>query len=209
MKFDRLGWVVAAALVGGIAGMGFQGTTEKTGTVDMAKVFNESEYAKKQTDSLRTMGQARQGVLEFLRQNSHMKPEDATKFHDLSIKADPTATDKADVERIKKDAGTTEQRFSTLSQKDKPTQAEVTEMEDMNRRKDAVTDLVQKWSQDFSGELQAKQEALRNDTLDKVKDAVAQVAKQQGYTMVFVQDIAPYSSNDLTGDALKAMNNKK
>jgi len=208
MKFDRLGWVVAAALAGGIAGMGFQTGTEKTGTVDMAKVFNESEYAKKQTDSLRAMGQARQGVLEFLRQNEHLKPEDATKFHDLSIKADPTANDKADVERIKKDAIAVEQRFSALSTKDKPSQAEVTELEDLNRRKEAVDGLLGKWSGDFSGELQAKQEALRNDTLDKVKDAVAQVAKQQGYTMVFVQDIAPYSANDLTADALKAMSKK-
>jgi len=208
MKFDRLGWIVAAALAGGIAGMGFQNTTEKTGTVDMAKVFNDSDYAKKQTDSLRTMGQARQGVLEFIRQNEHLKPEDATKFHDLSIKADPTANDKADIERIKKDAITVEMRFSTLSTKDKPTQAEVTELEDLNRRKEAVEAMLGKWGQDFSTELQTKQEGLRNDTLEKVKDAVAQVAKQQGYTMVFVQDVAPYSANDLTPDALKVMNKK-
>lgn len=209
MKFERLGWIVAAALAGGIAGMGFQDKNEKTGTVDMARVFNESEYAKKQTDSLRTLGTTRQGVLEFIRTYQHIKAEDATKFHDLSVKADATAADKNEIERIKKDALTAEQRYKDLTTKTQPTQADLTELEEMNRRRDAIQTLLDKWSGEFSNELQTKQESLRNDTLQRVKDAVSQVAKSQGYSMIFVQDIAPYSANDLTDEALKAMNSKK
>jgi len=209
MKLERLGWIVAAALAGGMVGMGFQGATEKTGTVDLAKVFNDSEYAKKQTDALKTMGQARQGVIEFVRTNPHMKTEDATKFKELSLKDSATAADKADLERIKADAQANETKFREVTSKNNPTPADVSQIEEFNRRKDTTQNLLEKWNADFSAEIQTKQESLRNDTLSRVKDAVKQAAKNQGYSIVFVQDIAPYSANDLTQDSLNAMNAKK
>jgi Skp family chaperone for outer membrane proteins len=211
MKFERLGWIVAAALAGAMIGMGFQGNAQKTGTVDLEKVFNESAYAKKQTEGLRNMGQARVGIVEFLRTYRTIKPDDATKFRDLSLKdaAASTANDKAEIERIKNQAQKDEQTYRALSTKDKPTQAEVTQIEELNRRKEATAALLEKWNGEFSTELQTRQESLRGETLQRVKDAVSQVAKDQGYSMVFVQNIAPYSANDITAEALKAMNNKK
>lgn len=209
MKFERLGWVVAAALAGAMFGMGFQGGAQKTGTVDLEKVFNESAYAKKQTEGLRNIAQARVGVVDFLRTYRTVKEADATKFRDLTLKENATATDKAELERIKTAAQMDEQKYRELSTKDKPTQAEVSQIEDYNRRKEASAALLEKWNNDFTTELQTRQENLRGETLQRVKDAVAQVAKDQGYSMVFVQNIAPYSANDLTGEALKSMNNKK
>lgn len=209
MKFERLGWVVAAALAGAMFGMGFQGGAQKTGTVDLAKVFNDSAYAKKQTDGLRNVAQARVGVVEFLRTYRTVKPEDANKFRDLSLKENATAADKAEIERIKTQAQADEQTYRAVTTKDKPTQAEVSQIEEFNRRKEATAQLLEKWNGDFTTELQTRQENLRTETLQRVKDAVAQVAKDQGYSMVFDQNIAPYSANDLTAEALKAMNNKK
>jgi Skp family chaperone for outer membrane proteins len=209
MKLERLGWVVAAALAGAMIGMGFQGNAQKTGTVDLEKVFNESTFAKKQTEGLRNMGQSRVGVVEFLRTYRTLKPEDATKFKDLSLKETKTPTDTAELERIKNQAQQDEQKYRELSTKDKPTQAEITQIEEFNRRKQSTGELLEKWNGEFTNELQTRQEGLRGETLQRVKDAVAQVAKDQGYSIVFVQNVAPYSANDLTGEALKAMNNKK
>ncbi len=209
MKIERLGWIVAAALAGAMIGMGFQEKGTKTGTVDLERVFNESAYAKSQTEGLRNMGQARVTVVEFLRTYRTLKPEDANKFRDLSLKATPTAADKAELERIKNQAMSDEQKYRELSTKDKPTQAEVNQIEEFNRRKDTTANLLEKWNGEFTNELQTRQESLRGETLQRVKDAVAQVAKDQGYSIVFVQNVAPYSANDLTAEALKAMNNKK
>lgn len=209
MKFERLGWVVAAALCGAMVGMGFQGNVQKTGTVDLEKVFNESGYAKKQTEGLRNMGQARVSVVEFVKTYRTIKGDDAVQFRDLSLKETPTASDKAELERIRNQAQKDEQTYRELSTKEKPTPAEVTQIEEFNRRKEGSGQLLEKWNSDFTTELQSKQENLRAETLQKVKDAVSQVAKDQGYSMVFVQNIAPYSANDLTADALKVMNGKK
>jgi hypothetical protein len=43
----------------------------------------------------------------------------------------------------------------------------------------------------------------------KAKAAVADAAKKGEVSVVFVQDVAPYSANDITADALKSMNGKK
>ena len=209
MKFERLGWIVAAGLAGSMIGMGFQGNTAKTGTVDMEKVFNDSTFAKKQTEGLRNQLTLRMGVIDFVKTYRTVKADDATKFKDLSLKENPTATDKADLERIKKDAQADEQKYRELAVKDKPTQAEVNQIEEFNRRKEASGGILERWNGEFTNDVQSKQEALRNETLQRVKDVVAQVAKDQGYSMVFAQHIAPYSANDITAEALKAMNAKK
>lgn len=209
MRFERLGWIVAALLAGGIIGMGFQGAGEKLGTVDLAKVFNESEFAKKQTDSLKTMGLARQGVIDFVKTNPHLKLEEANRFRELTLKESRSAAEQSELERLKSDAQTGESKYRTLTTKDKPSQEDMSQIEEFNHRRDTSQQILEKWNSDFSTELQGKQETLRNETLNKVKEAVQQVAKNQGFSMVFVQDVAPYSANDLTKQALDAMNAKK
>lgn len=209
MKFERMGWIIAATLAGAMFGMGFQGSSEKSATVDIERVFNESSYAKKQTEGLRNMGQARLSVMEFVRTYRTLKPEDAVKFRDLSVKENRTPTETADLERIKTQAQTDEQKYRQLSTKPNPTQAEVDQISEFNKRKDATAELLAQWNEDFTGEIQAKQDALRTETLQRVKEAVAAVAKQQGYSIVFAQTVAPYSANDLTEAALKSMNDKK
>jgi len=209
MKFERLGWVVAAALLGGVVGMGFQDKKEKTGTVDLNKVLGDSEYAKKQIDGLRTMATTRQSIVEFVGTYRAMKVEDANKFRDLTLKANAGAADKTEIERIRTEAQQAEQKFRELTTKTSPSQAELTQIEELNKRKDATGQLLSKWQQDFSNDIRQKEESLRGEFQQRAREVVQQVAKDQGYSIVFAQEIAPYSANDMTADALKAMNAKK
>lgn len=209
MKLDKLGWVVAAGLFGAMAGMGFQGQTVKIGTADLEKIFNESEYAKTQTATLRSMGEARQGVLEFLRTYRVAKTEDVQKFRDLSVKAKPTPADRTEMDRIKADAIKADTTHRQLQTKQSPTAAEAQQLDELNRRAQQNSALFQQWAQAFNDEVSAEQMKLRNDTLQRVRDAVKQVASQQGFSVVMAEDVAPYSPNDLTAEALKAMNARK
>lgn len=209
MNIKHLGWVVAAALVGVAAIAGFQGSTNKIGIVDATKVFNDSDYAKSQMDTLRSFGTARQDMLQFVDSYRTFTPEQATRFHDLSLKgATITAAEKAELEKIKSDVQTADKRLKALQTKSNVTPAETTEMQDLSRRVQTTTDTAQRWSQDAQQEFDAKRQELQKAGLDKVKDAIKQVAKDQGYTLVFIADVAPYGANDLTADTLKAMNKK-
>ncbi len=210
MKIDKAGWIAVAVLAGAVVTAGFQGTTAKNGIVDVEKVFNESTFAKNQSESLRTMGMSRQSVLEFVNQYRTMLSTDAEKFKDLTIKATALSpAEKTELERIKVDAKTSEDAYRAGITQASPTPELLKKIEDWNRRKDATGDLLQNWQQDFTAEVQAKQASLRAEALVKVRQSIQKVARDQGYTMVFDSNVAPYAANDLTDEALKAMNAMK
>ncbi len=207
MKFRYLGWIVAVALVAVAATTGFQGST-KIGVVDAVKVFNDSDYAKAQVDVLKALGQARQDMLQFVDANRVFTVEQATKFHDLSIKPNPTAADKAEIDAIKGQVTTASNRLKELQQKQNPSQAESTELQELSNRRTTTSETAQAWSRNAQEEFDAKRQELNKVGMDKVKEAIKSVASTGGYSLVFIADIAPYGANDLTADALKAMNRK-
>lgn len=208
MKFDKLGWVVAAGLLGAFVASGFQTSTIKMGTVDMIKVFNDSSYTKGQTEVLRTMGKARQDLMEFLSTYRATKTDDAQKLRDLSLKDNPTAADKAAADALKAAIIADDGKFRDLQTKQNPTADETKTLTDYNQRAQNLSALQQRWATEFDDEVQKKQAALRSQALDKVKAAVGDVAKKQGFSIVFDSGIAPFSSNDITDEALNATNKK-
>lgn len=208
MKIKYLGWVVAAGLAVVAATAGFQGSTTKIGVVDMTQVFNDSDFAKSQVDSLKALGQARQDMLQFVDSYRTFTPEQATRFHDLSIKPVPTPAEKTELDTIKKAVQTADSRLKDLQQKTSLTPAETTEMAELSRRVQTTGDVAQKWSRDANDEVEKYQQKLQKDTLDKVREAVKQVGQTGSYTIIFVTDVAPYGANNVTADALKVMNKK-
>ncbi len=208
MKSDKLGWIVAAALAGGMVGMGFQGSNVKIGNVDIAKVFNDSDYVKKQLETLKGMQAARVGVIDFMRTNHTMKEVDAEKFKTLSLKENPSGADKTEMERIKAEATANETKFRDLATKTTPTAPETQLLDEFSKRRDANNALMQKWGEDFHNDLGNEQEKMRADALVKVKDAVKSVGAAQGFSAVFTDDVAPYTAGDITAEALKAVNKK-
>jgi Skp family chaperone for outer membrane proteins len=208
MNIERLGWVAAAALAGGMIGMGFKAPGDKTGIVDVGKVFKDSDLAKKQTETLRGQVFARRSVMEFVQNNRNIKPEDATRLHDLIIKDPQSAADKADIERIENDAKAAETKARELQTLPKPTAADLSQLDDFTKRKDATGQLLEHWQKDFQDEIQQKENKMNDDTLEKVREAIQQVGRDQGYSIVFANNVAPYCPNDITTDASNKMNKK-
>jgi Skp family chaperone for outer membrane proteins len=208
MKIDRLGWVAAAAMAGGIIGVGFKAPGDKTGIVDVGKVFKDSDLAKKQTEVLRAQVLARRGVMEFVGNNRNMKTDDANKLHDLYIKELQSAPDKAEITRIQEDARAAELKARELQTLPKPTAADLTQLDDFTKRKDASGALLEKWQKDFQEEIQTKEGKLNDDTLEKVPEAIQQVGKDQGYSIIIANNVAPYCPNDITTDSVTRMNKK-
>jgi len=84
----------------------------------------------------------------------------------------------------------------------------LSQLEDFTKRKDLTGQLLEKWQKDFESEIQAKESKMNDDTLEKVREAIQQVGRDQGYSIVFANNIAPYCPNDLTTDASNKMNKK-
>ena len=206
MKFERLGWIVAAGLAGSMVGMGFQGATQKIGTVDMSKVFGDSALVKKQSEQLRTYQMARKSALEFLDQNRTLTLDEASKYATLAVKDSPTAADKTELDRLTGVANEGRGKLTALQTKVTPTAEDTKQLQDYTARSSQIQQLLQDLAGRFDQEVRTYQDKLRSDTLDKVRDAVKQVSSKQGYTVVFANEVAPYAANDITKEALDAMN---
>lgn len=209
MKLDRMGWFVAVALAGAMFGMGFKAPGDKVGTVDIRKIFQDSDYSKKQQETLRQAKAARQGVLDLIRTYAVMKPDDAQKFAALSLNPAPPADAKAQEDQITQAAKDADTLYRALATKSNPTTAELSEIEDFNRRKDTIAGLQQKWAQEYTDDLQQMADKMQADAITKIREAIGQVARDQGFSVVFSNEVAPYSANDLTDAATKLMNKSK
>jgi len=209
MKSNNIGWIVAAGLIAALVASGFQTQPTKIGVVDMQSVFQTSDYFKDKQNELKNMGDTRSAILEFLQTYPTITAAQAQRFRDLSLKPDLTGAEKTELEKIKSDVIATDQSFKALQTKASPTPAEVTQLQSYNNQQQQTQTLSQTWAQEFNQELNDEKGKLSDDVRARLKDAVQDVAKKQGYTVVFTSDAVPFGSNDVTADTLKVMNAKK
>ena len=191
-----------------MAGSGFQGATTKIGTVNMGKVFNDSDYVKRQDAALKSSGAARSAVLQFINSYKMHPNAELLKFRDLSIKDNQSEADRTEIERIRTAAIASDTSYRSLQTQATLSDAEKKQLQTYQKNVQDNEQFLPTAQEAFGQELQQRQEKLRIETLDKVKAAVAETAQKQGFTVVLTDEVAPYSANDLTPEALKTMNAK-
>ena len=104
-------------------------------------------------------------------------------------------------DEFKKELALTADQISRIDKIFESTRPELRqEMDELSRRERATTDAAQRWSREAQDEFEAKRIELQKAGLEKVRDAIKQTASAQGYTIVFIADVAPYGANDLTAD---------
>jgi Skp family chaperone for outer membrane proteins len=206
IRFDKLGWLVAASLAGVMMGSGFQGEANKLGVVDISTVVERSEFGKQSQSTFNQMKTAREGVLEFMDAHRVLTTEQAHKIRDLSLKPNPTSEEKAELERFKSEAVTAERRSKELALKTNLTPEERTLIEEYAKRGASTTQLMDRWYREFMNDLQNWTDKQKMSSIEKARTAIQDVARKEGYTIVYEVGIAPYGANDITDSALKAMN---
>lgn len=209
MNIKNFGWIGVAAIGGVMLASGFQGNTQKIGVVDVAKIFQESDYTKARGDTLRKAGQDRADILQFLRTYPVVTSEQALKFKELSLKAAPTANEKAEITKIQQDAQAADKKLKQLQQNGSPSDADIAQLQDFSNRKQTVAKLEQQWAREFDNDVRDLQSKMREEVIGVINAAVSDLAKKQGYSVVFAKDMAPYAANDLTQETLTAVNAKK
>ncbi|MBS1709293.1 MAG: OmpH family outer membrane protein [Armatimonadetes bacterium] len=203
--------VAAVALVGigALVSSGFQGGPEKFAVVDMNKVMNDSKKGQKTREFLQGNFRQRTGVLEFLNANDVATDEQATKLRQLSLKENPSDQDKADVEKVKDDIKKAVKNFNDLNLKTSPTPEDRNVLETLNARRSAIKEkIIPAMQKEFDEEFNELNRKMQGDLLAAAKEAVKEAAGKKAVTMVFESSVVMFSANDLTEDAVKAMNAK-
>ncbi len=204
-----MGWVAAAALLGVLAGGGFKQATDKLGVVDIAKVIEDSEFGKANQAEFTRMKQSRETLLEFIDTNRVLTNEQAQRLRDLSVKPNATDAEKAEIERIKADVVASAKRAQEMQTKQTLTPEERTLLQEYAQRGQNMDQVAQRWYRDFTTEMQDWADKQKLASVQKARQAIEQVAKAQGFSVVFEVGIAPYGANDLTSAATQALNAQK
>src|SRR5690349_17592529 len=121
LKIQHLGWVLSAGILAMMAGSGFQAKNDKYGVVDLAEVFSSSEFAKGQTDTLRNLNTQRQDILQFANTYPVFSTEQAQRFRELSVKTQPTAAEKAELDKLKAAIIAQDKKLKDIQIKPQPT----------------------------------------------------------------------------------------
>jgi Skp family chaperone for outer membrane proteins len=209
IRFLQLGWVLACAVIGVSMAGGFQDKTDKIGVVDISKVVEQSDFGKANQDTFNKMKTAREGLLEFIDTYRVLTNEQAQRMRDLTLKPNPTKEESAELERIKAEVVAASKRSNELATKPNMTPEERTLVEEYARRSQTMNDVATRWFREFTADMQTWADKQKLDSIEKARVAIQEVAKQQGYTVVFDVGVAPYGANDLSDETLKAMNAKK
>lgn len=209
LSFVKPVLVAAAAIMGVFIAVGFQDGAAKFGVIDMAKVVEGSDFGKQNQADFTAMKTSREGVLEFIDQYRVLTVEQATKIKDLSIKPNLTSGEKAELESAKSTVIAAFNKNKELALKANLTPEERNLIEEYARNSANMEQTAQRWLRDFTTELQAWADKQKVESLNRARAAVQEVAKAQGYTLIFEVGIAPYGANDITEASLKAMNAKK
>jgi Skp family chaperone for outer membrane proteins len=155
------------------------------------------------------MKASRESLLEFIDTERVLTNEQAQRIKDLSLKPNPTKEEAAELDRIKSEVTTAAKRSTELATKPNMTPEERNLVEEYARRSQTMNDLATRWFREFTADMQTWADKQKLDSIEKARAAIQQVAKDQGYTVVFEVGVAPYGANDLSDLTLKAMNEKK
>jgi Skp family chaperone for outer membrane proteins len=207
-KLNQLGWVLAAALAAVMVSSGFQDTAAKFAVVDIPSLVDKSNFGKQNQDTFNLMKKGREELLEFVDTNRVLTNEQAQQLRDLSLKSTPSADDTAKIATLKAEIVASRKKADELALKTNLTPEERTLMNDFAQRSQNAAEITRRWYQEFMTEMQTWADKQKLASVDRARAAIQEVAKQQGFTVVFEVNYAPYGANDITDQALKAMNAK-
>lgn len=209
VRFLQLGWVIACAFIGVALAGGFQSPAIKIGVVDISKVVEQSDFGKSNQDVFNKMKTSREGLLEFIDTYRVLTNDQAQRLKDLALKPTLSKEEDAEQERIKAEVVATSKRSTELATKPNLTPEERALVEEYARRSQTMNDVATRWFREFTADMQGWADKQKLDSIERARTAIQQVAKDQGYTVVFEVGVAPFGANDVSDAALQAMNAKK
>lgn len=200
------GWLTAALLAVFVGASGFQDSQSKTGIVDLNKIVTQSNLGAQNRAKLEAAVDIRSDLIEFANTYRVLTTEQANRLRELWIKPNATEAEKQELERIKAAVIESDRKRSELAQKETLTDADREMLRDFSNRVQMMQTTLQRWNNEFDAELRQLTEQLTNETVAAAKEAVRNVAAQQGYSIVFESAVAPYAANDITDAAMRSMN---
>ena len=207
-----IAWGIVAAVVGQ-AGQGANAGL-RIAAIDRARLLGEYKYSIDFDKSIQKQQADGEIMLRTWAQNALLTEGDQKRMSDLAIEEQTVGTanfdagKKAEVKKLQQQSADLGNEFTSLQGNQNPTPAQQMRLGVLTRAFSDTQTRVESSRKTITAELQKKDQEAQVKIVKDMKEAIAQVAKAKGFSLVLPTDIAYFSDNDIT-DAVLAVMNKK
>jgi len=194
--------ILAVVLIGLAA---FQNQTTKFGVVDLSAVADKSKLGEREKLAFDTFRREVNNILTFINNNKVMTAQQRDQLLTLWLAENSTDQQKQQLEQVKSAIQTASSRYAELVRKTNPTPDELTELSEKSALAGVTQDVLPQIQNSLAQELQARAQEKQTSVLAKAREAAAKYGRQQGFTVIFDSNVAPYAANDVTDEVVKVM----
>jgi len=182
---------------------------QSVGVVDYERIVNEAQLTQESVRELQALQQRYQQAFQSLQENLILTDEERQEFANLLMQPNLNDQQKQRLEALKTTARQRADELQALRQKANPTETEKAALERFTqmeaRSREAIQLLGQQWSQEFNQQAETR----RSQVQKRIREVIAQVAKEKKIQVVFSAETVLYCENDLTDEVIKRLNAKK
>ena len=210
-----LGLVVGASLAVGKPAMAQPRPAPAAGdirtviaSVDAQKLFAEYKVRKTSSDEIERLQQNLRQVLERLESNSavFLTETEIRELSGLLEKTQQTDADKVRISALETKARDASGELTRLQNTTSPTEPQTARLRELTALRQKGAQAAQTLGQSFQTRLQERRETLGQKVVEDVRVAIAKVAAAKNLALVFSNEVALFSANDITADVLKELN---
>ena len=210
-----LGFIVlatVASMVGSRAGQGANAGL-RIAAVDRTRLITDYKYTKDTDLALQKQQADAELRLRTWAQNALLTEGDQSRLSDLLLEeqtagANFDAGKKAEMKKLQQKSADEGNEFTNLQGNQNPNPAQQMRLGVLTRAFSETQTRVESARKTITVDLQKKDQESQAKIIRDMREAIAQVAKAKGFSLVLPTDIAYFSDNDITDAVLATMNKK-
>jgi Skp family chaperone for outer membrane proteins len=178
------------------------------GFVDVQKVFYECEEAKKSTADLRAEGEKLQAQLQRMLERRLLTDDQRKEAETIDAIDKPTDAQKQRLAELTAEAKKYEDELKDLQQKPESSldDKQKERLNELTTRGRQATQKIQELNDTYAKQLNDKNQDMSTKIQEKIKNAIADVAKAKGLNAVVDKQVILYGGLDITDDVMKIVN---
>lgn len=175
------------------------------GVIDERRIMEESNHVKAVSQQLQAVQARFVQTLQTLQESPILNAEERDTLFNLLLKENPTEAERQQIQQLINTARQRSAELASLRQKSELNETEKTALERFTQMEREGRENLQVRAQQLEQQLQQQVQQQREATEKRIREIVAQIAKEKKLVMVFSSDVVYYAENDITSEVIKRL----
>lgn len=190
------------------ASLGFA-LAQNFGVLDERQILEQSNYVKTINQQLQATQARFAQALQALQENPILTGDERDTLFNLLLKESPTEQEREQTQQMLAVARQRAQELTALRQKAELNETEKTALERFTQMEREGRENLQVRAQQLQQQLEQQVQQQRDELNKRIREIVAQIAKEKKLTMVFSSEVVYYAENDITNEVIKRLDSQR